>query len=155
MCYVRRLKVRALICFKTQSVNGVTLAKVLSQIEPSNPPVPVQLLIQSKPKDQPSDALPNFVNVYKTHHKIGMVTKEKFTGKLVTEWEKQLKDQDIKVDIVDAAPCISSFMAVKNEEELVSLVTRAFRLRLIVTTIEMYANGRKFELDIIHESCSS
>ncbi|KAF8526838.1 FACT complex subunit SPT16 [Hysterangium stoloniferum] len=93
-------------------------AKVLIQIEKSNPSVPVEILAQAKPKDPPTDAFPNFVQLYASQSKVGMITKEKHTGKVVEEWEKALTEQDVKVEVVDIAHCVSSFMAVKDDEEL-------------------------------------
>lgn len=96
------------------------LAKHLVQVEQSHPPVPVQIFSQAKPKEPPNDALPNFLKVYKSCTKVGVIAKEKHTGKVIDDWEKSLKEQSVKVETVDVSHCISSFMAVKDDEELVS-----------------------------------
>ena len=95
-------------------------AKVLTQIEQSNPHIPVQIFSQAKPKDPPSDAFPSFVALYRNYQKVGMITKENHSGKVVDEWNKLVKDQDTKIEVVDMSHAVSAFMAVKDEEELVS-----------------------------------
>jgi FACT complex subunit SPT16 len=97
-------------------------AKLLAQIEQSNPHVPVQIFAQAKPKDPPTDALPSFVKVYTSHRKVGMIVKEKHSGKVVDEWNSLVKEQDSKIEVVDIANAVSAFMATKDEEELVSNV---------------------------------
>ena len=99
---------------------SATSAKVLVQIEQSNPSTPVQIFAQAKPKDPPGDALPAFVALYTSHQKVGMVTKERHRGKVVDEWNQLVKEQDAKVEIVEIANAVSAFMAVKDDEELVS-----------------------------------
>jgi nucleosome binding factor SPN SPT16 subunit len=76
--------------------------------------------VQAKTKDPPSDALPRFLKVFTSSERVGTLTKEPCTGKLIDEWNKALSGSDKKPQIVDIAPSVSSFMAVKDDEELVS-----------------------------------
>ncbi|KAI0928386.1 hypothetical protein AcW1_005644 [Taiwanofungus camphoratus] len=100
-----------------------TKAKILSQIKDSGAPVPVEILVQAKPKEPPTDALPRFLEVYTSHKRIGTLTKESHSGKLVDEWNKTLGDSEEKPTLVDMSAAVSAFMAVKDEEELKSIRT--------------------------------
>ncbi|GJJ12499.1 hypothetical protein Clacol_006742 [Clathrus columnatus] len=100
-------------------------AKHLVQVEQSHPSVPIQIFVQPKPKDPPNDALANFLKVYRSCSKVGIIAKEKHTGKVIEEWEKALKEQGVKVESVDVAHCVSSFMAVKDDEEFKWMKTAA------------------------------
>ncbi|KZT03503.1 FACT complex subunit SPT16 [Laetiporus sulphureus 93-53] len=100
-------------------------AKILSQIKNSTTPVPIEILIQAKPKDPPTDALAKFLQAYTSHKRIGTLTKEKQSGKLVEEWEKALTGVDDKPTVVDVSPAISALMSVKDEEELKAIRTAA------------------------------
>jgi len=82
--------------------------------------VPVELFVQAKAKDPPNDALPRFLQAFTSAERVGTLTKEPCTGKLIDEWNKALSGSNKKPEIVDIAPSVSSFMAVKDEEELVS-----------------------------------
>ncbi|KAG2045576.1 hypothetical protein BDR06DRAFT_830848, partial [Suillus hirtellus] len=75
--------------------------------------VPVEVLMQAKAKEPPSDALPKFVEAYTSFKHIGSLMKEACTGKLMTEWEQGVSKADKKPELVDMAPVLSAFMAVK------------------------------------------
>jgi nucleosome binding factor SPN SPT16 subunit len=129
-------------------------AKVLIQIEESNQHIPVQIFSQAKPKDPPSDAFPAFVALYKNHEKVGMITKEKHSGKVVDEWNKLIKDEDVKVEVVDMSYAVSAFMAVKDEEELVSLKSSDILISLFNgNVLEMDAHSCKFKFDLVDPPC--
>ena len=98
----------------------MAIARILSQIRTSNTPVPVEIFAQAKAKDPPTDAVSRFLEAYTTHSRIGTLAKESHTGKLVDEWNRLLSETDAKPELVDMAPAVSSFMAAKDEEELVS-----------------------------------
>lgn len=51
------------------------------------------------------------------------MTKEPHSGKLVDEWNKLVSDAEKKPTVVDAASAVASFLAVKDEEELVRSYT--------------------------------
>ena len=103
----------------------------MAQIKNGNPPVPIEILAQAKAKDPPTDALPRFVEAYTSHTRVGTLAKEVHTGKLVDEWNKTVSAAATKPELVDIAPSISSFMAPKDEEELVSGLL--FPLRHVAT----------------------
>jgi len=65
--------------------------------------------------------------VFTSNKRIGTLSKETYAGKLIDEWNNVLAASDKKPEMVDIAPSISTFMAVKDDEELVSLL---FRLHL-------------------------
>ncbi|KZT44099.1 FACT complex subunit SPT16 [Sistotremastrum suecicum HHB10207 ss-3] len=96
-------------------------AKILSQLKASNPPVPIEILAQAKPKDPPTDAMARFVAAYTAHKRVATLTKEVHSGKLVEDWKSALAASDAKVDVVDMSGAISAVMAVKDEEELRSV----------------------------------
>ena len=97
------------------------LAKILSQIEKAVKGVTVEILARPKSKDVPSDALPKFLDMYKSAKKVGSLIKEAPSGKLISEWQALVNEAAEKPELVDMAPAISTLMAVKDEEELVSL----------------------------------
>ncbi|KAA1474845.1 FACT complex subunit SPT16 [Dentipellis sp. KUC8613] len=100
-------------------------AKILEQLQKHKTVVPVEIFIQAKAKEPPSDALPNFLKVFTGHQRIGTLTKETYTGKLSDEWNKALSSSETKPEITDAAPAISAFMAVKDDDELKCIRTAA------------------------------
>ena len=108
-------------------------AKILSQIQSPNSVVPVQIFAQAKPKDPPTDALPKFAGIFSKLHRVGVLSKEQVSGKLIDEWNKTVASAETKPDTVDVSPAISSLLAVKDEEELVSLIVRHSTLFLILT----------------------
>lgn len=97
------------------------LARILSQIQNSRPPVPIEILAQAKAKDPPTDAVPRFLEAFTSHRRVGTLIKESPTGKLVDEWNKLLSEAENKPEMADVTPAISAVMAVKDEEELVSI----------------------------------
>ncbi|KAI0080592.1 FACT complex subunit SPT16 [Panus rudis PR-1116 ss-1] len=100
-------------------------AKILSQIKGPNSHVPIEILAQAKGKEPPTDAFPKFLQAYTSHQRVGTLTKESHTGKLIDEWNAALNSSDQKPEVVDIAPAVSGFMAVKDEEELKCVKTAA------------------------------
>ena len=64
--------------------------------------------------------MPKFLEAYIAHQRVGALLKENHTGKLVDEWNAVVHEAATKPELVDMAPAVSSFMAVKDEDELVS-----------------------------------
>jgi nucleosome binding factor SPN SPT16 subunit len=95
------------------------IARILNQIKNGSPPVPVEILAQAKAKEPPTDALPRFLEAYTSHTRVGTLTKEAHSGKLVDEWNKLLSDASQKPEGVEIGPSISSFMACKDDDEQV------------------------------------
>jgi nucleosome binding factor SPN SPT16 subunit len=120
--YVHLLKVLQFqqLVFSSSSYIRFSAAKILSQVASSKPPLPVQIHAQAKNKDPPTDALINFLKSYKSRKRIGTLLKDKHTGKMVDEWNKALDDSAEKPELVDMAQAVSTLMAVKDDEELVS-----------------------------------
>lgn len=102
-----------------------TKAKFLSQISDDSNAIPVEIFVQAKPKDPPNDSIAKFLALYTSASKVGSIAKEKHTGKLMTEWEKLLSDTTAKPDLVDVSSAVSSFMAVKDEDEMKAVQTAA------------------------------
>ena len=95
-------------------------AKILAQIQ-NVPGIPaLEIYAQEKGKDTVNDAVPNFFALYQSLSTVGSLLKETHTGKLVSEWQKLVDDAAQKPEVVEMAPAISSMMAVKDAEELVS-----------------------------------
>ncbi|KAG1835734.1 FACT complex subunit SPT16 [Suillus variegatus] len=128
-------------------------AKFLHQIKEGNPPVPVEILVQAKAKEPPSGALPKFVEAFTSFKRVGSLVKEMCTGKLMTEWEQGVSKADNKPELVDMAPALSAFMAVKDEEEMKCIRTAAnltstLLVHHIVLKLEMILDK---EAKITHE----
>ncbi|KAJ7632236.1 FACT complex subunit SPT16 [Roridomyces roridus] len=92
-------------------------AKILSQIEGTSGPVPVEILAQAK-KEQTNDSLDRFFQLYASKKRVGTLIKEVHRGKLINDWKKLLEAADSKPELVDMGPALSTFMAVKDAEEL-------------------------------------
>lgn len=99
------------------------LAKVLQQIKDGNPPVPIEILIQAKAKEPPTDAFPKFIEAYSTYTRVATLVKETYHGNLINEWNQGIDKLANKPEQVDMAPALSTVMAVKDEDELVRLPT--------------------------------
>ncbi|KAJ8589733.1 FACT complex subunit SPT16 [Rhizopogon salebrosus TDB-379] len=132
-------------------------AKFLQQIKEGNPPVPVDILVQAKAKEPPSDALPKFVEAYTSFKRVGTLVKESSSGKLMTEWEQAVSKSDQKPELVDMAPALSALMAVKDEEEMKCIRTAAnltstLLVHHIVVKLEMILDK---EAKITHEQFAS
>ncbi|KAF8630400.1 hypothetical protein AX15_002953 [Amanita polypyramis BW_CC] len=93
-------------------------AKTLAQIEDPNGVVPIEIFVQAKGKEPPNDAMSNFLAPFTSQTRVGALTKESHTGKLIAEWDKLVAESPKKPELVDIAPAVSAFMAVKDEEEL-------------------------------------
>ena len=81
--------------------------------------MPIEFYVQAKAKEPPTDALPRFLQAYTAHDRIATLMKESHTGKLVDEWNKLVSDAEKKPTLTDMSPSVASFLAVKDEEELV------------------------------------
>lgn len=82
----------------------------------------IDIFVQAKAKDPPTDAIPRFLEAYTSSKRVGTLTKEARSGKLIDEWTKALDAVEQKPAVVDVTPAVSSFMAVKDEEELVRMI---------------------------------
>ncbi len=105
-------------------------AKFLAQIQDPTAAIPVKIFPQAKAKEPANDALSKFAELYLSHKKVGTLVKEKHTGKIVTEWGKQIAEASDKPELVDMSHSISSFMTVKDEEELVRVRELALVFRI-------------------------
>jgi nucleosome binding factor SPN SPT16 subunit len=116
-------KVRVHVTVHHAFLSYSRLAKILSQIEQAIPSVTIEILARAKGKDQSNDtALPMLVERYISASKVGSLTKETPSGKLVSEWQAALTESSSKPEIVDMSPAVSSLMSVKDDEELVCAV---------------------------------
>lgn len=98
----------------------VFIARILDQLTKHKTFIPVEIFAQAKAKEPTNDAMPRFLAEYTSHSRVGTIIKETPTGKLVDEWNKALNASASKPEVNDATPSVSSVMAVKDEEELVS-----------------------------------
>lgn len=80
----------------------------------------MEIFTLAKSKDPPTDALPRFLGVFASNQRIGTLSKEAYAGKLIDEWNNALAASDKKPEVVDIASSISTFMAVKDDDELAS-----------------------------------
>ena len=102
-------------------LTAVATARILAQIRGSSNPVPIEIYAQAKAKDPPTTAVPQFLEAYTAHQRVGSLIKESHSGKLVDEWNKLLSEAGTKPELVDMTPAVAAFMAAKDEDELVSL----------------------------------
>ncbi|KAG1853256.1 FACT complex subunit-domain-containing protein [Suillus tomentosus] len=82
-----------------------------------------------------------------------LLTRSRQSGKLMTEWEQGVSKADNKPELVDMAPALSAFMAVKDEEEMTCIRTAAnltstLLVHHIVLKLEMILDK---EAKITHE----
>jgi nucleosome binding factor SPN SPT16 subunit len=95
-------------------------AKILEQLQKHRSVVPVEIFTLAKSKEPPTDALPQFLSAFTSNQRIGHLSKETYAGKLIDEWDAALTASNKKPEMVDIAASISTFMAVKDDEELAS-----------------------------------
>ena len=103
------------------NVTDLFLAKVLEQLQTSSPVVPIEIYAQAKGKEPPTDAFPKMVKLYTSLGRVGTVIKESPSGKMIDEWNRNIKDAEKKPELEDISSSISGLMATKDEEELVCL----------------------------------
>ncbi|KAF7322686.1 FACT complex subunit SPT16 [Mycena chlorophos] len=133
-----------LILFEKEKITilcSASKAKILSQIQGSSGPVPVELIAQAKNKEPANDAFPRFFALYASQKRVGSLQKEVHRGKLIDEWKKALQDASDKPEVVDMGLAFSAFMAVKDEEEmkavqLASLLTSTLLKHYVVDRLE-------------------
>ena len=110
-----------------------------------------------KAKDPPSDALARFLSKYTSFPKVATLTKDNSTRKFIQEWNTTLDTANQKPTLVDAAPALSAFMAVKDADELAAVDITA----QLSSTLLSYQVAPKLELildkesKISHESLST
>lgn len=85
--------------------------------------MPIEILVQAKAKEPPTDAVPNFVETYSTYTRVATLVKQTYNGKLINEWNQAIDKLANKPEQVDMAPALSTVMAVKDEDELVRVPT--------------------------------
>lgn len=76
----------------------------------------------AKAKDPPTDALPSLAEKYNEMKRVGILTKDSASGKMINDWNKTIEKAAPKPETVDVSPSISSLLAVKDEEELVCIL---------------------------------
>jgi len=108
-------------------------AKVLGQIENAARPVTIEIIARPKGKDT-SDALPRFLAAYTSSQKIGVLMKETTSGKLVSEWQALLDGAASKPELVDMTPLVSSLLAIKDDDEMVSVFLSTLQILCLTRT---------------------
>ncbi|KAI5124316.1 hypothetical protein M0805_008924 [Coniferiporia weirii] len=104
--------------------DGVTIltsekkAKILTQLQTASSIVPIQILVQAKPKELPTDAIPTLVGIYTKLKRVGTLAKDNASGKFIDEWNKTVSEAETKPEVVDISPAVSTLLSVKDEEEL-------------------------------------
>lgn len=51
----------------------------------------------------------------------GVLSKDKFTGKFVDEWNNYLKTNNVEFENKDVSPVMAGVLAIKDEDEIVSV----------------------------------
>ena len=77
----------------------------------------------AKAKEPPTDALPTMAEKYSQLKRVGALSKDSSSGKIIDDWNKITDEASSKPETVDISPSISTLLAVKDEEELVSACT--------------------------------
>lgn len=109
------------------------VAKVLGQIENAARPLTIEIIARPKGKDT-SDALPRFLAAYVSSQKVGVLMKETTSGKLVSEWQALLDGAASKPELVDMTPSVSSLLAIKDDDEMVSVFLSALPILCLTRT---------------------
>ena len=131
----------SLVSHVTTSYLQPLIAKILSQIENSSETVPVEIIARPKGKDVVSDAFPRFLALYTSAKTVGTLPKENPSGKFVSEWQALVAEAPTKPELVDVTPAYSSFMSIKDKDELVRIPSKlSFIVISIRTLIELVAN---------------
>ncbi|KAG6849338.1 hypothetical protein H0H93_009304 [Arthromyces matolae] len=97
---------------------SVSKAKILSQLEHSGGDITIEILSQAKGKDVPNDSLPRFIEAYASNARVGSLTKENHSGKLIGEWDNLVSQLERKPELADISSAVSSLLAVKDVEEM-------------------------------------
>ncbi|KAH9079223.1 FACT complex subunit SPT16 [Lactarius deliciosus] len=106
------------LALRSRDILTLSSARILEQLQRHRTIVPVEILTLAKSKEPPSDALPRFLSVFTSNQRIGSLSKETYAGKLIDEWNTALAASEKKPEVVDIASAISTFMSVKDDEEL-------------------------------------
>ncbi|KAI0273829.1 FACT complex subunit SPT16 [Gloeopeniophorella convolvens] len=114
---------------------SATKGKILEQLQKHKTVVPVEIFTLAKSKEPPTDALPRFLGVFTSSNRVGSLLKETNSGKLIDEWSTALAASEKKPEMVDVAPSVSTFMAVKDDDELKATRTAS---NLTVTLLTHY-----------------
>ena len=96
-----------------------SVAKILGQIENTAKIVSIEIIARPKGKDVTNDAVERFLAAYTSSQKVGVLSKETSTGKLVSEWQVLLDGAASKPELVDMTPAVSALLAVKDDDEQV------------------------------------
>ena len=110
-----------LVSHVTTSYLQPLIAKILSQIENASDTIPVDIIARPKGKDVVSDAFPRFLALYTSAKTVGILPKENPSGKFVSEWQALVAEAPTKPELVDVTPAYSSFMSIKDKDELVRI----------------------------------
>ena len=81
----------------------------------------MEIIARPKGKDATSDALLRFLALYTSAKIVGTLPKENPSGKLVSEWQALVTAASTKPELVDVTPAYSSFMSIKDDDEIVCI----------------------------------
>lgn len=81
--------------------------------------MPIEIFAQGKGKDLSNDALLKLVEIYLSKKRVGTLLKEVPSGNLIADWQKAIEESENRPELVDMSSSVSSFMAIKDSEELV------------------------------------
>lgn len=82
--------------------------------------IPVEILVRGKDEAANSQIFKDLAEVIKkSGKKIGVIAKDSAQGPFVNDWKKVYPSEVEGVEEVDVAPVFSSFLAIKDDAELV------------------------------------
>ncbi|KAI9509977.1 FACT complex subunit SPT16 [Russula earlei] len=120
---------------KVSILCSATKARILEQLQKHRTVVPIEIFTLAKSKEPPTDALPRYLSAFTSNQRVGTLSKETYAGKLIDEWNNALETSEKKPEGVDIGPSISTFMSVKDDEELKAIRSAA---NLTVTLLTHY-----------------
>jgi nucleosome binding factor SPN SPT16 subunit len=89
------------------------------------------------------------LSVFTSNQRIGTLSKETYAGKLIDEWNNALAAANQKPEVVDIAASISTFMSVKDDEELVSYLSFHIHSAANSRHAESDQDGRKPDCHVV------
>lgn len=106
--------------FRVSYLTSLITAKTLTQVHDAHPDIKLEIFIQPGKKEPPNDSLDNFLAKYTEQSRVGHLPKEKYHGKIVSEWEKAVAAASSKPELVDVTSAVSGFLSTKDTSELVN-----------------------------------
>ncbi|KAJ3023192.1 FACT complex subunit spt16 [Thoreauomyces humboldtii] len=96
--------------------------------------MPVEIITRTKDDAANAEALKQLLSMCAGSYdgkRLGGFAKDRYPGKLVTEWKNALKASDVKFEDVDVAAAVTTHMAVKDDSEI-KIIRAAAKLTSLI-----------------------